>query len=79
MFNAGFIPLTSKTIVVPSRLAEEIKRVQLAGYAVDDGEFFEGVRVVSVPRRDRERPCDPFNPGRGPPMIEMSPLRRHVI
>lgn len=51
VFNAGFIPLTSKTIVVPSHLAEEIKRVRLAGYAVDDGEFFEGVRVVAVPVR----------------------------
>ena len=51
VFNSGFVPLTSSTIVVPSRLAEEIKRVQLAGYAVDDGEFFEGVRVVAVPVR----------------------------
>lgn len=54
LFGSGFVQLTSNTIVVPSRLAEEIKRVQLAGFAVDDGEFFEGVRVVSVPVRTAE-------------------------
>lgn len=56
VFNAGFVALTERTIVVPSRLAEEIKRVQLAGYAVDDGEFFEGVRAASVPVRIENGP-----------------------
>ncbi len=51
VFSAGFVALTSKTIVAPSRLAEEIRNVQHCGYALDSGEFFEGVRAVAVPVR----------------------------
>lgn len=51
VFNAGFVALTSRTIIVPSRLAEEIRSVQHCGYAIDSGEFFEGVCAVSVPVR----------------------------
>ena len=51
VFSAGFVAMTSNTIVVPSRLSDEIKRVHLNGYAVDDGEFIEGVRCISVPVR----------------------------
>ena len=51
VFSAGFVALTAKTIVIPSRLAEEIKRVHLTGYAVDSGEFFDGVRAIAVPVR----------------------------
>lgn len=54
VFDAGFVPLTARTIVLPSRLAEEIRNVQGSGYAVDSGEFFEGVRAVSVPVRMEE-------------------------
>ena len=51
LFGAGFIAMTSNTIVIPSRLSDEIKRVHLNGYAIDDGEFIEGVRCISVPVR----------------------------
>ncbi len=51
VFSAGFVALTSKTIVIPSRLAEEIKRVHLSGYAVDSGEFYDRVRAIAVPVR----------------------------
>lgn len=54
VFNAGFVALTSRTIVAPSRLAEEIRGIQHCGYAVDSGEFFEGVRAVSVPVRVKQ-------------------------
>jgi DNA-binding IclR family transcriptional regulator len=54
VFNAGFVALTAKTIVVPSRLAEEIKRVHLTGYAVDSGEFFDRVRAIAVPVRSSD-------------------------
>ena len=49
LFGAGFVAMTSNTIVLPSRLADEIKRVHLSGYAVDDGEFIDGVRCLAVP------------------------------
>ncbi len=49
VFGAGFIAMTSNTIVAPSRLSDEIKRVHLNGYAIDNGEFIEGVRCISVP------------------------------
>lgn len=52
LFGAGFVAMTSNTIVLPSRLSNEIKRVHLNGYAVDDGEFIEGVRCISVPVRN---------------------------
>ncbi len=51
VFSAGFVAMTSNTIVVPSRLSDEIKRVHVTGYAVDDGEFIDGVRCLSVPVR----------------------------
>lgn len=51
VFGMGFVALTPNTIVLPSRLANEIKRVNAVGYAVDDGEFIEGVRCLSVPVR----------------------------
>ena len=54
VFNAGFVALTSRTIVAPSRLAEELRNIQHCGYATDSGEFFEGVRAVSVPVRVKQ-------------------------
>ncbi len=51
VFGAGFIAMTTNTIIAPSRLSDEIKRVHLNGYAIDDGEFIEGVRCISVPVR----------------------------
>ena len=49
VFNAGFVAMTSNTIVIPSQLADEIKRVHECGYAFDNGEFIDGVRCLAVP------------------------------
>ena len=51
VFNAGFVAMTANTIVIPSRLADEIKRVHECGYAFDNGEFIDGVRCLAVPVR----------------------------
>lgn len=55
VFNAGFVKMTSNTIVVPSRLANEINRVLECGYAFDNGEFIDGVRCLAVPVRSADR------------------------
>lgn len=46
-------PLTSKTILDPGRLAEEIARVASEGHAVIDEELEAGLRSIAVPLRDR--------------------------
>lgn len=46
-----FVPLTSRTIVDPARLLEELDRVRAQGYAVDDGEIAEGLTCMAVPIR----------------------------
>jgi DNA-binding IclR family transcriptional regulator len=40
---------TSKSVVDPKLLAKEIEKVRSAGYAVDDGEFADGVGGVAAP------------------------------
>jgi DNA-binding IclR family transcriptional regulator len=44
--------MTPKTIVSRQELDEELARVRVLGYALDDEELDEGVRCVSVPIRD---------------------------
>ncbi len=51
IFGAGFVALTPNTIIVPSQLEGEIRRVHAAGYALDNGEFLNNVRCLAVPVR----------------------------
>ena len=53
----GSAPLertTKQAIVSLPALARACKQIQAVGYAVDDGEFLEGVRCVAAPIRDQE-------------------------
>lgn len=42
-------PLTSRTIVDPEKLDREFLRIRSQGYALDEGEFVDGVACVSAP------------------------------
>ncbi len=44
---------TDQTIVSKSALLEELEKVQSRGYAVDQGEHFEGIHCVAAPLLDR--------------------------
>ena len=46
-------PFTRRTIVDPQALDAELERVRTDGYAVNDGEQFDGVVAVSSPVLDR--------------------------
>jgi DNA-binding IclR family transcriptional regulator len=48
-----FSPLTTRTIVSPEELEQEIHWIRTSGYAVDDEEFEEGAKCVAAPVRDR--------------------------
>lgn len=50
----GLSRLTSKTITQPERLVSELKRVRERGYAVDDEEFYRGIRCVAAPVFDED-------------------------
>ncbi|WUH99534.1 IclR family transcriptional regulator [Spirillospora sp. NBC_00431] len=47
--DAGLAPRTERTITDPARLAAELERVRLSGYAVDDRENEPEVRCVAAP------------------------------
>lgn len=47
-----FIAVTRNTITNPQRLADELARILIEGYAIDDEEFIEGMRSIAVPLRD---------------------------
>lgn len=49
-----FVPLTPKTIVDPSLLREELDRICLKGFALDDGEIAADLRCMAVPLRKRD-------------------------
>jgi len=40
---------TAKSITDPNKYMEEIRRAREAGYALDDGEYLQGVRAVAAP------------------------------
>jgi IclR family transcriptional regulator, KDG regulon repressor len=44
-------PYGKNTITSLSRLLKEIKNIRLQGYAIDDEEYYEGVRCVAAPIR----------------------------
>lgn len=48
---------TRHTIVTPAELAAEIERVRSQGYAIDEQEFFEGVRCIAAPVFDDKNSC----------------------
>jgi DNA-binding IclR family transcriptional regulator len=52
---APLLPVTGNTIVDPNRLKKELCHIRKVGYALDDQEFLEGVRCVSVPVRMQGR------------------------
>ena len=45
-------PKTERTIPSVEALAEECRRIQHEGYAVDKGEYDENIRCVAAPIRD---------------------------
>jgi len=49
--NGPFVALTSRTIVSPDHLREELARVRREGFAVDDGEAADDLYCLAVPVR----------------------------
>lgn len=49
--EAGLERRTSRTIIDPDRLGEEIRLIRLRGYAIDDVENEDGIRCVAAPVR----------------------------
>ena len=47
--QADFIKLTEKTITTKARFKEELERVKIQGYAMDDEEWTVGLRCVAIP------------------------------
>jgi IclR family transcriptional regulator, acetate operon repressor len=47
--SGPFVALTEHTITDPAKLAEELDRVRIQGFATDDGEVSEGLACVAVP------------------------------
>jgi DNA-binding IclR family transcriptional regulator len=52
VLRRGLPQLTSKSIVDPSKLRAQLKKIAADGYAVNEQERFDGVRAVAVPVRD---------------------------
>jgi len=48
----SFVALTSRTIIDPARLREELARVFEQGYAIDDGEIAPDLYCLAVPVKD---------------------------
>jgi IclR family acetate operon transcriptional repressor len=54
VLDGELIALTPHTITTTAGLRAELKKVRLAGYAVDDREHQANMRCIAVPVRDRE-------------------------
>lgn len=46
---AGLPRMTAKTITDPDRFRQELRRIRVQGYAIDDREFTEDMRCIAVP------------------------------
>jgi DNA-binding IclR family transcriptional regulator len=44
-----FVALTTRTITDPTELEDELERVRIRGYAIDDGEIADGLVCVAAP------------------------------
>lgn len=53
-FKDNYIKYTAKTISTDKRLIEELEKVRLQGYALDDEEYVEGLVCISVPVLNKE-------------------------
>ncbi len=49
VIEAGLPKLTRNTITQPDRLLKELERVRERGYAVDNQEFYPGIRCIAAP------------------------------
>jgi IclR family acetate operon transcriptional repressor len=47
--TAEFVPLTARSVSDPERLRDQLREVLKQGYAVDRGEFADGVHCVAAP------------------------------
>lgn len=45
---------TANTHVTPDRLTAELKKIRRSGYAIDNGEFIEGMVAIAVPVSDTQ-------------------------
>jgi DNA-binding IclR family transcriptional regulator len=54
ILNGPLKPCTEKTTTSRTRLREELEITRQRGYALDDGEYEEGIRAVSVPIWDMD-------------------------
>jgi DNA-binding IclR family transcriptional regulator len=52
LLSGPFIAVTRNTITNPQQLADELARIRIEGYAIDDEEFMEDMRSIAVPLRD---------------------------
>jgi DNA-binding IclR family transcriptional regulator len=43
---------TANTVISQERIMEQLEEIRAQGYAIDDGEFEEGVRALAAPIRD---------------------------
>src|SRR5262245_37871802 len=44
-----FVRMTPKTIVTRAAFEDELRRIRIAGYALDDEEHIEGIRCIAMP------------------------------
>jgi DNA-binding IclR family transcriptional regulator len=54
VLRRGLSRMTAKTITHPERLHAELERIRERGYAVDDEEFYPGIRCIAAPVFDED-------------------------